>query len=282
MEFGSSNFRPPPLTPTRTSDKPAKPEKTRIPAGPIQARAVVPLYILIAINVVYFCVDFVPEVLATPALLSAILQVEPLATQLTRAGSGFVDRDASAAFSIVFAGLLVVVAHTRARQVALIGWLASIGLILSVTVSVLPPLLGSWSQVATSGVLALIIIAYAIYVASQLPSTATKAPARQRPSRWIIWFLLSGIAPLAVGRLLRGGDYSAAALPLAPEAVLSNPASGWFYLVGASAGLALWALIQVAPPWAGRKLGWPLVVLAVSVGGGLAIAGDIASQYAVG
>ena len=235
------------------------------------------------INFVYFTVDYVPEILKVPSAALVLNQVRPLSTRLAPAGSEFVQDNAAALWGLGLAALLIVVAHTPLRHVAVMGWASAAGLIISLLITVLPPLLQSWSAVATSGVLTLVIAGYGIAAAKALPQTASAKTQMPRvTSGWIILYLVVAVGPLAIGRLLRGGAYAAAAAnPVQPEESLMVVSSWWFFLVGAAAGIAVWAVIQLIPPWSGRRITGPIILLVLAVGGGLAMAGDIAASYAV-
>lgn len=281
IEFTGPQFRPPPIAP----DKPRRTGASSSGTVPkaAQGHARVPFYILAIINFIYFTVEYVPEILRLPPAGMVLGQVRPLTTTLAARGAGFAHENTAVMWALVFAALLAAVAYTPLRHIAMVAWALAGGLVVSLLISVLPALLHSWSAVATSGVLLLIIAGYAIAAARALPRTAsgnTKMP--RITSGWIVLYLLTAAGPLAIGRLLRGGAFAVAAAKSAhPETILMAPSTWWFYLVGASAGLAVWAVVQLVPPWSGRKLTWPIVLLVLAIGGGLAMAGDIASSYAI-
>lgn len=280
IEFSGPQFRPPPIAP----DKPRRTGSSTPGTVPkaAQAHARMPFYLLAIINFIFFTVDYVPEVLKLPPAGVVLGQVRPLTTTLAARGAGFAHENGAAMWALVFAALLAAAAYTPLRHIALAVWALAGGLVVSLLISVLPPLLHSWSAVATSGVLLLVIAGYAVAAARALPKTAPGNTMPRITSGWIVLYLLTAAGPLAVGRLLRGGAFAVAATKsVHPDKTLIAPSTWWFYLVGASAGLAVWAIVQLIPPWSGRKITWPIIVLVVTIGGGLAMAGDIASSYAV-
>jgi hypothetical protein len=100
-----------------------------------------------------------------------------------------------------------------------------------------------------------------------LPTTGKPTPPRLG---WVpaVVLSLTGCVPLALGRAVAGGSPDDPALPL--DDLLRSTGARWTMLLGVAVLLGLSAALQLVPPYRGRSMKGPVVVLVVAAVAGYA------------
>ena len=275
-------FQPPRPTPA------AKAAATTRPAAPSLKVTHGALAIVLIVNVLAFVLYWIPELQALPLMTAVMWQIAPLMSPVLTGGRPFVQAGGAAlALSTILMVITILtwsVARTRNELVRL-----SLP-VMGVAMALLSGLLlllwlprGGLAQSATGLVLLVVLLVLGIrtVILGQNVATSGLPDLQTEAGGWLTPFLVTLVGPLAVGRMLVYGAQrdSIAAIALCPD--LTGPAlvptylswhTGLVLATGAAAGLLVWALIRLLPPWSGRNLTSAIVALVLAVGPGLAMA----------
>ncbi|WP_405059226.1 hypothetical protein OG474_41775 [Kribbella sp. NBC_01505] len=241
-----------------------------------------PLVILAVVGTLFFITAYVPELLWAGPFPDVLEQLRPLSV-LALNGVGDVAWTFPLPIALIAAGALSAVARTTLRWNVVLTWLLAVATAGGTAWALLDGGVTAWRDHALALVIGFVLIVCALAVPGRLARSASVAPGKKNRGGggWATLFALSFVGPLAVGRWLWGeGVPEGAALIATPSRTLGTEATLWFVVVGISFAVALWALVQVFPPWADRKLLQPVVFLIAAVGLGIVLAGQQAATVA--
>lgn len=246
------------------------------------------LAIVLIVNALAFILYWIPELQAVPLVPAVMLQIAPLVSPLLTGASHYVPVSgvvlALTTLLAVVTTLTWFIARTRNELLRL-----SLP-IMGTTMSALSALLlvlwisrGWLGQWATGLVLLVVLVFLGIrtVVLSRNIDTSGIPELQTTAGRWLTPYLVTLIGPFAVGRMLVYGGQRDSIAEVARCSALTGatmvPTYATWHTVllvatGAGAGLLLWALIRLLPPWSGRNLTSAIVALVLAVGPGLAMA----------
>jgi hypothetical protein len=251
-----------------TAPKPPAPDssaqqKKAVPRdGDHRAGAMLAAWPVVFLGVVALCVwtsVFVPEMRLWVPLDTLLSQIRPLSVVADH-GPGRADVNPSLLLADLGALALALIAWTPLRhsRVAVLGAAAilSFGLYRAMV-----PLQVAVTQHLVAVVVAAVIVGVGLRSITVLPRTGPAS----RPElgfRWPVLVTLTAVVPIALGRAVVGGDVALRAARRHDARHTLDPlVSQWFVVLGACIVFAVWAALQLVPPWRKRSLALPVTVL---------------------
>lgn len=240
-------------------------------AAEVRALSLAGLLIIVLTNAVLVTTAWIPELAVVPGYQQLVSQLSPLAA-FDPAVPWWPETATSAALpgAVLLLGASIV--HLLMRHTGPVFRPVLIGAAAAVAIAAIVMVIVTLvSGDATANITGLLLIAtttvLVVLVAVRQAHVASDSlPSPPRGARWLIVYLAVLPLPLAVGRALQGqalagAGYSVSGANSGVEfAALLTPASLLLYLVGATAGVVVWATVLLLPPWQGRSLVAPAVL----------------------